>query len=52
MMDAIESFFTSDEAKRWIYHPLMQTAPPHTLHQYKRRMPAATTAFYDSGESP
>ena len=26
MMDAIEKLlFTSDEAKRWIYHPLMQT---------------------------
>ncbi|ELZ9620288.1 hypothetical protein U1U21_005386, partial [Klebsiella pneumoniae] len=42
MMDAIEKLlFTSDEAKRWIYHPLMQTAPPHTLHQYKRHLNAS-----------
>lgn len=42
MMDAIEKLlFTSDEAKRWIYHPLMQTAQPHTLHQYKRHLNAS-----------
>lgn len=42
MMDAIEKLlFTSDEAKRWIYHPLMQTASPHTLHQYKRHLNAS-----------
>ncbi|MCS5880034.1 hypothetical protein LNP17_01100 [Klebsiella variicola subsp. variicola] len=54
MMDAIEKLlFTSDEAKRWIYHPLnadsittyftsVQT-PPEC-----QRQPAA---FYDSGRS-
>ncbi|MFH8236015.1 hypothetical protein ACFMIT_28825 [Klebsiella pneumoniae] len=39
MMDAIEKLlFVSEEAKKWIYHPMMKKVKHHTLHQYRREL--------------
>ncbi|WP_257966234.1 hypothetical protein [Klebsiella michiganensis] len=36
-MDAVEKLlFVSEEAKKWIYHPMMKRVKPEALHQYKR----------------
>ncbi|ASG36893.1 hypothetical protein FML45_22400 [Klebsiella variicola] len=37
LMDAVEKLlFVSEEAKKWIYHPMMKRVKPEALHQYKR----------------
>jgi hypothetical protein len=46
-MVAVEKLlFVSEEAKKWIYHPMMKTVKPDALHQYKRSSPAAVISFF------